>query len=156
MKYRAPFWQRFFYQYSFLFFAFWFFLVAFLIGVLYPRPATTEAKERAKQLLNNGITNTNIPEAVELILIMETEYDPRSSTSRLEFPVWYKTLFYIGLAGCIAISCKPKTILGIGQGSEKISRWRLWYRFLGVVLPGLIFASFVWPYLEQVIRNFFN
>ena len=76
--------------------------------------------------------------------------------SKRGIPVWYRIILTAGLAICILISIKPKVILGIGIGSGKISKWKIWYQFLGVILPGLIFGGFIWPYIEQTIRNFFN
>lgn len=107
---------------------------------------TSDAKLRAHDLLDSGITQQNSLEAIELLLIIQTGYDPSARAVVREIPTWLMIVFWSGLILNILLSFKPKTpILGIGKGRSLILKWRFWQRLVGVTIPGLIFSSFLWP-----------
>ena len=114
--------------------------------------STASAKQRARDMLNSGITQQNSTEAIELLLIMQTEYDPVAQPVNRELPSWLKIIFWSGLILNVLLSFKAKTpLLGIGKGRTIISSWQIWYRLVGITIPGLIFASFIWPIFVEWI-----
>jgi hypothetical protein len=93
--------------------------VAFLTMIY---EATSPAEEmimtRAHQLIDSGISNTNMQEAIETLLMLHTKcYPGLSSSSSMIFPGWVKAWTVIGLIVCIILSVKPSVIIGIGKGS---------------------------------------
>ncbi|MCX6828948.1 MAG: hypothetical protein NT002_06650 [candidate division Zixibacteria bacterium] len=129
-------------------------LIALFMGMLFSIMAintTQDARRRAKALLEQGITQQNETEAIELLLIMRTDYDPKSSGVLI--PYWFKVVFGGGLLSAIVLSIKPKTILGIGRGTKIIGRWRLWHRIVSIIIPGLLFTSFILPTIVDWIKS---
>lgn len=120
-------------------------------------PAEEAAKVKAYQLIDAGISNANLQEAIETMLMLQTKYYPGQSTSVLiPLPGWLKAWFIVGLAVCTILSIRPGVVLGIGKGTARIKVWRQWLNIVWVTIPGLVFASFGWPIIEQAIRTLFK
>jgi hypothetical protein len=154
VKNRAPTWQRVWSGWAGFQWIIWVALI-FLSATIISESldyATPEAKSRAQKLLDSGISEAEIPEAVELLLILQTKYNPGQPKPQL--PSWFKVVLVGGLIACVILSIRPKVVLGIGRGMERIIWWRRWLRFVGITLPTLIFGSFVWPYIEQTVQKF--
>lgn len=111
--------------------------------------SVTNAKQRARDLLDTGITQQNLTEAIELSLIIQTEYDPTTPPVNKNIPSWLKILFWSGLILNILLSFRAKTLLGIGKGRKLIINWKIWNKLVGITIPGLLFTSFVWPLLVE-------
>jgi len=115
---------------------------------------TKAAKLMARELLDKGISAVDVPEAVELLLILQTKYHP--GQPGIQWPVWYRAIILLGFLVCVCLSIRPKSVLGIGKGAERIVWWRYWLKFIGITIPGLIVTSFIWPYIEELIRTLFS
>lgn len=117
----------------------------------------TSTYQRARELLDKGITEENSTEAIELLLIMQTNYDPinQVKTSNVSLtPI--KVVFWFGLIINILLSPKVKVVLGIGKGRQKINLWKFWYKFVSITIPGFVFVWFVAPYIVNIINSYIN
>ena len=114
------------------------------------RKASVVAKAQA--LLVDGLQPGEQTEALEILLRLQTGLMPEIEKS---IPAWFKVLFWGGLFVAVVLTIRPKVVLGLGRGADEIKRWRLWLRFVGVTVPGLVFTSFIWPHIEKLIRAVF-
>ncbi len=154
MKWQAPFWQRVWHKHFGLQWGIW--IVAILIAifsilVISPSPRE-EARSKVKILLENGISEEEIYKAIELLLILESNV----SESQLGTiaPSWLKALFWGGLILCIILSVKPKIVIGIGKGIERLKFWKWWLRSVSVTLPSVLLGTFLWPFLYEAFLKF--
>lgn len=100
-------------------------------------------KEEAKQLLKDGISQSELSKAVEILLALQV--NNTDSMQRPNMPSWFIYYLISGLIFCIFLSISPKNILGIGKGQEVINHWRIWMQFIFFIVPGFIFINIVWP-----------
>lgn len=154
-NYSAPTWQQIWIKYQSVFFAAWFFLliILFYYFAITLNSSTSFAKDRARLLLDQGITEQNTREAIELILIIQSDYDPESDSQNLNIPTWFAVYFWGGVLANIILSFKPPTILGIGKGDKKIRAWKAWIAIFGLTIPSLLFTSIVWPRVSEFINK---
>lgn len=103
----------------------------------------------AVQLLKDGISNDEVPKAIEILLRAEFKIPLVETTPNL--PIWYKFVLYGGIAALLLLYFRPPLLLGIGRNVQRIQFWRNWGRFIGFTLPGFIFISIIWPYVSSII-----
>ncbi len=128
-KNSPPYWQQLWRKLSDINWYLWFsaILIGALVWSMAISSSTASAKQRARDMLNSGITQQNSTEAIELLLIMQTEYDPVAQPVNRELPSWLKIIFWSGLILNVLLSFKAKTpLLGIGKGRTIISSWQIW------------------------------
>ncbi len=155
-KNSLPYWQRLWNKIYGINWYVWLILVfmSLMIWSATLSSSTSNAKQRAKDLLNTGITQQNTSEAIELLLIIQTDYDPMAPPVNIKIPSWLKILFWSGLVLNTLLSFRSKTLLGIGKGRKKLSNWKIWYKFIGITIPGLIITSFIWPlFVEWILKS---
>lgn len=105
----------------------------------------------ANELLSDGISVDEIPSAIEILLRYETNIAPQESETTL--PKWFYVIFFGGLAANIIISIRPKMVIGIGRNKNRLFLWRKWTTFAGITVPGILFASFIWPYIVEWLKS---
>lgn len=106
------------------------------------------------EMVKQGVTITNQSKAIELMLALQTGYNPKPSIAIA--PKWWLPSLAFGLLACIIFSIKPSSHIGIGKAEAKVRLWRKWIQLLTVVVPGLLFSSFAWPPLSSLIKSFFK
>ena len=109
---------------------------------------------QAVEILREGVTATNQAKAIELILALQTGYSPTPVSSK--FPKWWLPSVGIGLLACVLFSVKPESHIGVGREESTVRSWRKWIRTLSVILPGLIFSTFAWPALSDIVKSWFK
>lgn len=152
-RYKPPVWQR---VWTAIHGFHWFMLVILLsFGYIFVDTSSTQmvnlARDRARSLLDAGLTEENTVEAVGLLLMLESRYFPGYMEAGL--PHWFNVLFWGGLFVSIVLTIKPKSVVGLGKGEDRIKLWRWWLGLISVTIPGLVFTSFLWPYIVQFIQN---
>lgn len=156
-KYRPPIWQRIWvwldgWQWPiYIVFAF----ASLLALASVKSPAKLEIEKLGKSLIDSGINQTNLFTGIKVLLQLQLNYFPSSTTTSTNIPLWFWLIVVGGLVISTVISLHPKTILGIGRGERKIGFWRLWMNLVGITLPSLLFVSIVWPQLITFIVNLF-
>jgi len=153
MENRAPAWQRIWTRYHGIQWPIWY-VILFLGTTVLDVTATEDAKLMARGLLDKGISAADVPKAIELLLILQTKYHP--GQPGMQWPGWYKAIIVFGLIACVCLSIRPKSILGIGRGAERIAWWRRWLKFIGITIPTLIGGTLILPYVEDLIRRLFS
>lgn len=152
-KNQSPFWQQLWGRVAPNFWYIWLILIALSIMVL---PSTTDNVEKfldpiASKLLLDGISDDELPQAVELLLQYQTKQVPQGDNPELS--AWFGILFYGGLIVNIILSIRPKLVIGIGRNENRLFLWRQWTKFVGITIPGIVFGSFVWPYLVGWLKS---
>ena len=104
-------------------------------------------RSQAQEILRDGLTQEELLQAVELLLISTAKWAPNFKHGSV--PAWYLIVLAGGLAVSIMLSIRPKVVIGIGRGQPILERWRLWLKFVGVALPAFISASFIGPWLYE-------
>jgi hypothetical protein len=148
---QAPLWQRLWTNYYWYFVFVWC-LALFVSTSFLPTNSQSieqELRPAAIEILKDGISNENLPKAIELLL--RTEFKVPVAEVKHQLPPWFKLLFFGGLATTIVLWFRPSLEFGIGRSVTRIARWRWWLRFVGITLPSFIFASVLWPHVSQLI-----
>lgn len=133
----------------------WFILVSVTVPLLPNRSDVTKAyfAAKTKGLLADGLQPGEQTEALELLLRLQSGIMPDIENPPI--PAWFKLILFGGLFVAVLLTVRPKVVVGMGRGVDTIKRWRLWLRFVGVTVPGLVFTSFIWPFVEKLIRAAF-
>ena len=150
---QSPFWQRLWNKVAPFYWFIWLFIVLISIVVL-PTPSDNVEKYLkpvANELLSGGISEAELPKAVELLLQYQSKHIPQGE--RPSLPRWFGIIFFVGLAVNIMFSIRPKIVIGIGRNENKLLFWRQWTKFVGVTIPTIVFGSFVWPYIVEWLKN---
>jgi ABC-type Fe3+ transport system permease subunit len=153
VTHQPPLWQR---LWGHLYGVHWFIWLSILVGVMPFLPSASEGVEhlvrsQAQELLRDGLSQEEVLRAVELLLISTAKWAP--NVKPIALPAWYKVVLFGGLAASVMLSIRPKVIVGVGRGRQVLDRWRWWMKFVGVTIPGLLFGSFIWPWLSERITE---
>lgn len=108
-------------------------------------------RARARQLLETGITQSNIAEAVETLLKIETQ----PSFSSIEFPKWFGVALGILIYLVIMLNFQPRVILGIGKGTRKIKLWKWWQGFVLATIPLFVLTLLLNFFGEKILQVMF-
>lgn len=152
---KAPFWQRFVRKFDHFhwFIIFMTLLFSMMFGIGKVSPDWPKIKQ-AHELLQNGIKEDEYGVALEIILALQSDFGkPEAITV---FSLWYKILIISGIITCILLSSIPKVVLDIGKDENKVRKWRSYLRFISITIPITIFSSFIWPYLQSLVKTFFS
>lgn len=146
-KVRVPLWQRILNSIGgFLFYAWLFSMLLATTFIGKPDDiAVEQSRKEAHQLLVDGISQDEVPKAIEVLLKIESKYATKQAEVTL--PLWFKLAFWVGLVISLMLYIRPKLVIGIGKGVAKINLWRGWLRFISITVPTLIFTSVLWPYI---------
>ncbi len=135
-----------------------FFLIIWFSALYIQTPqdiAIKNHKVEAHKLLTNGITNDTLPQAVDLVLKIQSKYVPELQKEQSSVK-WLSVLLIVCLLIAIILSFLPTLVIGIGKGYLKIIYWRRWLKLISITIPGLIFTSFFWPKIVTFITKLFN
>lgn len=149
---QAPLWQRIWKKRYMLFVIGWMF-VSLILGSIFANTdvmTKNSIKPAADQLLQNGITDKDVPKAVEILLRLELK-EPIAESKKEEIPLWVKVFVLGGLVSLALLSVRPPQLIGIGRNVQRIDRWRKWIHFLSITIPGFILVSVAWPYASTVL-----
>ncbi len=151
LQYQAPLWQRIWVKITGYHWFIWLFLLS--ISALSIGSSSSIIEDaitaRSIEILNNGIDQNNLPEALELLLAFQVDYYPESSSLEPTIPRWFSVLLFGGFALSIMLSITPSVVIGIGRGQRQARVWKWWLRFVGITLPGFIFTSF---FLDDIMK----
>ncbi len=148
---QAPLWQRFWSNNYGTMLMVWAFSLWIIASVALPSKSEhveRELREESIQVLKDGISNNEIPNAIELLLRNELKIPKIESPQQT--PSWFNAYFYVGLASSVVLYFRPSLVIGMGRNELRIKRWRWWVKFIGITLPGFIFASIIWPYVSAI------
>jgi hypothetical protein len=107
--------------------------------------STTEARK----LLAGGINQNNQLRALELILAIESEYDPGVNSPPLGLRYW--SYFGIGILILVMAAICPKVSIGVWKGRRQLKRWRSWMTTVTVTIPLLLVGSLILPWLLHLL-----
>ncbi|MCC7359169.1 MAG: hypothetical protein IT317_06815 [Anaerolineales bacterium] len=124
----------------------------FVIWIAVTLSTTSAAKSRARDLLDFGISDSNMAEAVELLLILQVDYLPGTTPRDVSVPIWLKAYSFGGLVAVVLLWYKPDVELGIGMGEQRIATRRRWQSLVLKALPAAIFGTIVAPLIYEWFR----
>lgn len=91
----------------------------------------------AHALVAKGVTPNDVPKAIEMILALESNYNPSPRAV-----TWgAQEIELVILIFCGMLSIRPRFEVGLGKGVERISRWNLWTRIVAVSLPLFVIST---------------
>lgn len=109
---------------------------------------------KADELLTSGVTQTNLPHAVGILLALTVKHGQVKQPKPL--PDWYHIWLLGGLLCAVLLSFPPKTRIGIGKGDHMIRRTLRWQKFITYTIPTVVFTTFVWPSIAKFISATLN
>jgi hypothetical protein len=110
-----------------------------------------KAQTTAQELIDKGIDNSNIAEAVRLLLQMQVV-----GQTTIEFPNWFRVILIICTIIGLVIPFRPRVVLGIGRGQSYLRLWKLWLTAVGITLPSFAIYNFVLPPIIDFIKQIIN
>jgi hypothetical protein len=105
-------------------------------------------EEQLFALYKQGITNSNVVDAVNLLVILRQDkpwlivYNPWVTT-------YLGTLIYF----VVTLSLRPKVELGIGKGRDFLFFWKFW-QWIVLLIPAFLFRDVLISYLADLYKNF--
>ncbi len=102
-------------------------------------------KVEARKLLANGINPSNQHRALELLLAIESDYNPAAPAPSLGLRYW--SYFALGAMFFAAACICPGISIGIWKGKQHLRLWRLWIKTVSVTVPVLAVTSILLPWL---------
>jgi hypothetical protein len=112
---------------------------------------TAQKEEARKFLSSGGVNTTNVPQALQLLLAIDSDYNPGSvRTPPLGFKYWayFALVTFILFAG----SFYPTICIGLWGGKRHLRFWRSWIRILSVGIPTLILIPVLLPWLTYWLK----
>jgi hypothetical protein len=118
--------------------------VFFLLAA--PKSGPSLVREQAYEMARHGVTQANEVQALQLLLSLESGYEPVPPPTVQHFPgVRFYLYFATGLFVLIASVNPPKGAVGLWAGKQSVKRQRNWIRFVTVSVPGTIACSVLAP-----------
>lgn len=117
-----------------------------------PQPGPSLVSQQALELARAGVNPSNEAKAIQLLLDLETGYEPAPRPIVRRYPssrVW--AYYALGLSVLLAFTFPPKGALGIWGGKRSLERQRAWIRFVAITVPGLFVGSFFVPWLLHLL-----
>lgn len=153
---RPPLWQRIWTNLSG---AHWLLLFTYLIVALQILASVSgvgrsQFRSEAVELLKDGLSDSEKTRALELILSFEASLVPKEYATPV--PTWFWLSLVFGLAVAILLSFSPKVVLGLGDGTASIKRWRFYSKVVFVSIPSWFVGTFFLPKLADVLRAFWG
>jgi hypothetical protein len=130
--------------------AVWFFFGLMAVPLTIWSDAGKEASiAEARKLLAGGINQNNQQRALELILAIESEYNPGVNAPPLGLRYW--SYFGIGILILVMAAIIPKVSIGVWKGRRQLKRWRSWITTVTVTIPLLLIGSLILPWLLHIL-----
>ncbi|HET7107093.1 MAG TPA: hypothetical protein VFI38_09800 [Candidatus Acidoferrum sp.] len=144
-----PWWQQMWLKASGVFGAMLLFLVMFgfvIIPLVNRGDGAKEMyKQEARKLLERGINPGSQQRALELLLAIESDYDP--GTPRKPMGIKYWSYVLLSAIFLLIGTSSPSLALGFWKGREQLARWRIWIRIVTVTIPTLLLTFIAIPWL---------
>lgn len=155
VNHQPPVWQQIWGKFASYHWLIWLLLISLSSFIVPSSSDDVQAylEPKTHKILLDGVSEDELPAAVELLLQYQVKTLPKE-VSR-EFPAWFGVLFFGGMAVCVILSIRPTMVIGLGRNKNKLEFWLKWVRFVSVTIPGIIFASFVWPYIVVWVKAAF-
>ncbi len=117
-----------------------------LFGNLFESPKSTYKeilKIKADSLINNGITNNNQNQAIDLILKLQSEYIPAKINEKRNIQPKILKLLIISTLCFFVLFIAPKTTIGLGKNKQKLKFYKFWVKFVFIFIPSVIIIPFL-------------
>jgi len=109
-----------------------------------------ELNKQAIKLISKGIDQTNMHEAVDILLKKQVKYTPKEfkivETLNLDS---LRNFVRVALIYIILLLC-PRSIIGIGKKGWQVSLYKRWLKVVLVLIPG----SMLLPKVLDIINNY--
>lgn len=109
-------------------------------------------KSAAHQLLKRGIKQEDMIKAIEINLIITSDYLPDNiQVEPIKYPKWPFIIISITFILFLISLFPPRLHLGIGLGKASVVRWRRWLRILSFTIPSLVVVDIILPIIVNKI-----
>lgn len=125
----------------------WFIIVSAASEIII-HPSASPYKEQAHRLLSKGLLPNEQLKALELLLALESNYDPHPY-----LPAWFSVVVLVGLLLCILLSVRPNVVLALGKGVSRVNLWRWWVRVVFVSVPLFLFSTVASVFIKRFVET---
>jgi hypothetical protein len=108
-------------------------------------------KAQADSLIAKGINKDNYIKAIEIILKLQADYNPKSEVRILRFTPRIIKIFIILSFCVIIIAINPETTIGIGKHKQKLKFHKFWNKFVLITLPSIIILPKIFSIISDWI-----
>jgi hypothetical protein len=114
-------------------------------------PGPSIIRQQARDLARQGVTQANEDKAIELILALQSGYEPAELPVIHHYPPRRFYLYFsAGIFALVAGLIPPKGALGIWGGKRQLQRQLRWVRFVSVSVPLWVATTVVLPILLRL------
>lgn len=149
----APKWQQkwvnFRWVFGLLLFIWLFFGLIFIPLISWEVAGQRASRAEARKLLAEGISASSERRALELLLAIESGYDPGVHSALLGVRYWA----YV-VTGGLTLACTvvcPTVCIGVWKGKQRVRRWRGWIKTVTVTIPMLLLGSAILPWILHLV-----
>jgi hypothetical protein len=102
----------------------------------------SQVRQQARDLAKQGVTSSNETKALQLLLSIESGYEPGPVPSVVQYPspqFW----IYFGLAFSVAVAFRipPRGAIGMWGGKRALDSQRRWIRIVSISVPSIAVSS---------------
>lgn len=116
----------------------------------------SELRNTARELLADGLDESEHTEAIETLLSFTTEVPVSPDSSSPKWPVASISIFALCAALFAVGVCHPTTQIGVGKGSHALRRHKRWLRFVTYGLPAFIVCGVVASAFGSELHRFLS
>jgi len=117
-----------------------------------PHPGPSIVRQQAWTMAKQGVTQANQAKALELLLSIQSGYEPASAPTVQHFPgLQFYAYFAVGLFVLIAFRIPPRGAIGIWGGKRSLERQRQWVQFVTVSVPGFVLSAAILPMIARLL-----
>ena len=102
-----------------------------------------ELLKKSEALLNNGISNTEVCEALEVILELESGHVPKSFKPEVKIDKTFVKVSLILIFIVILLSIKPRTTIGLGKKERIAKFYKVWINIVLIFIPASIILPII-------------
>jgi len=110
-------------------------------------------KQRATELLQEGITAANQQEAIGICLALLAEQGKPEPVKTWTLPIRPLIISLAVILVFVLLCFPPRTVIGIGKGEQKLAHWKQYLKFVFVSIPGVVLASVLIPWVIELVKD---
>ena len=106
--------------------------------------------DKSHKILGKGIDSINRDKAIELLLMIETNYEPEGfvAKEKPKSPIFVR-LLVLGLFLFVVSIIRPRTTIGLGKRKLTYNFYKYWIKFVTITLP---VALIIAPFWQMIIE----
>lgn len=95
----------------------------------------SQLSQESSALLKDGLTQTEVNKAIEILLQKESDYVPDSFKPNMAINESIRNIWIFFIVAIIILLIRPKTVIGLGKNNWVVKFYKSWIYFVIVFIP---------------------